>query len=127
MFARFRIAGALMSFMWRRKMWWMVPLVGMLLVLGLLVIFGQSGAFSAFVYASFHSVRSRSPAVQLGSTRREAPLPPDAPFYKKLWRGWQRVSRAIGNLFSRIVTTLAYLIVIPIFAIGVKLFSDPLG
>jgi uncharacterized protein DUF5989 len=52
-FARFRIAGALFSFMWRRKIWWMVPLVTILLVLGVLVIFGQSSAISAFVYALF--------------------------------------------------------------------------
>lgn len=68
-----------------------------------------------------------SPAVQLGSTRREAPLPPDAPFYKKLWRGWQAIARWIGNLLSRIVTSLAYVIVIPIFAIGVRMFTDPLA
>jgi hypothetical protein len=52
-FARFRIAGALLSFMWRRKIWWMVPLVAVLLVLSVLVIFGQSSAISAFVYALF--------------------------------------------------------------------------
>jgi hypothetical protein len=52
-FGRFRIAGSLFSFMWRRKMWWMMPLVTVLLVLGLLVIFGQSSAISAFVYALF--------------------------------------------------------------------------
>ena len=72
-------------------------------------------------------MRSNSPAVQLGSTRREPALPADATFIKRLWRGWQRVARAIGNLFSRIVTTLAYIVVIPIFALGVKLFADPLG
>jgi hypothetical protein len=70
---------------------------------------------------------ANSPAVQLGSTRRESALPPDAPLYKRLWRGWQRVARAIGNLFSRIVTTLAYVVVLPIFALGIKLFADPLG
>jgi hypothetical protein len=68
-----------------------------------------------------------SPAVQLGSTRREEPLPPDAPFYRRLWRGWQRIARWIGNLLSRIVTTVAYVVVIPLFAIGVRLFSDPLA
>jgi hypothetical protein len=68
-----------------------------------------------------------SPAVQLGSTRREEPLPPGAPFYKHLWRGWQRIARWIGNLLSRIVTSVAYIVVIPIFAIGVKLFADPLA
>ncbi len=68
-----------------------------------------------------------SPAVQLGSTRREAPLAADAPFYKKLWRAWQRVARVIGNLLSRVVTSFAYIVVLPIFALGVRLFADPLG
>ena len=67
-----------------------------------------------------------SAAVQLASTRREVPLPPGAPFYKRLWRGWQRVARWIGNLLSRIVTTVAFVVVLPLFAIFVRLFSDPL-
>jgi len=68
-----------------------------------------------------------SPAVQLGSTRRQEPLPPGAPWYRRLWRGWQRVVRAIGNLLSRTITSFAYLVVVPPFALGVRLFSDPLG
>jgi hypothetical protein len=68
-----------------------------------------------------------SPAVQLGSTRRrEEPLPPGAPFYKHLWRGWQKLARALGNLISRVVTTIAYVVAVTPFAIGVRLFSDPL-
>ena len=67
-----------------------------------------------------------SAAVQLGSTRREAPLAAGAPFYKRLWRGWQRIARVIGNLLSRIVTTVGYVVAMPLFAIGVRLFSDPL-
>ena len=69
----------------------------------------------------FHSA-----AVQLGSTRRDARLAPGAPFYKHLWRGWQRIARVIGNLLSRVVTSMAYIVVMPLFAIGVRLFSDPL-
>jgi presenilin-like A22 family membrane protease len=51
--ARVGIAGALLTFFWRRKLWWMTPLVAMLLVLGILVIFGQSSAISAFIYTIF--------------------------------------------------------------------------
>ena len=67
-----------------------------------------------------------SPAVQLGSTRRETPLPPGAPFYKHLWRAWRRVGRAVGMLVSRIVTTLLYFVAVTPFAIGPKWFTDPL-
>ena len=51
--ARLGIAGALLSFLWRRKIWWMIPLTAALLVLGVLVIFGQSSAISAFIYTLF--------------------------------------------------------------------------
>ena len=51
--ARFGIAGDLLTFFWRRKLWWMTPLVAILLLLGVLVIFGQSSAISAFIYTIF--------------------------------------------------------------------------
>ncbi len=51
--ARFGIAGALLRFFWGRKIWWMTPLVLVILVFGLLVIFGQSSAVSAFIYTLF--------------------------------------------------------------------------
>ena len=51
--ARVGIAGQLLAFFWRRKVWWMAPLVFVILVLGVLVVFGQSSAVSAFVYALF--------------------------------------------------------------------------
>ena len=50
---RLGIAGQLMGFFWRRKIWWLTPLVLVLLVLGVLVIFGQSSAVSAFIYTLF--------------------------------------------------------------------------
>ena len=67
-----------------------------------------------------------SAAVQLGSDRREKPLAAGAPFYKHLWRGWQRIARAIGNLLSRIVTSIAFFAVIPWFAMFVRGATDPL-
>ena len=72
------------------------------------------------------SSSSNSPAVQLGTMRREAPLPPGAPFYKHLWRGWQKIARWIGNQLSRVVTTVVYFLAVTPFAIGVRLFADPL-
>ncbi len=51
--ARLGIAGGLLAFLWHRKVWWMIPLVVVLLVLGVLVIFGQSSAISAFIYTIF--------------------------------------------------------------------------
>ncbi|MEO5617817.1 MAG: hypothetical protein ABIS67_08595 [Candidatus Eisenbacteria bacterium] len=68
-----------------------------------------------------------SPAVQLGSTRRQEPLPPGSPWYKHVWRRWDRIARWIGNLLSRTVTTIAFVVVLPLFALGVRLFADPLA
>ena len=48
-FARIGIAGNLLGFFWRRRAYWMVPLVAVLLVLGILVIFAQSSAISALL------------------------------------------------------------------------------
>jgi presenilin-like A22 family membrane protease len=53
LFARIGLAGGLLAFLWRRKLWWMTPLVIVILVLGVLVIFGQSSAVSAFIYTLF--------------------------------------------------------------------------
>ena len=51
--ARLGIARDLLGFFWRRKVWWMTPLVLVILVCGLLVILGQSSAISAFIYTLF--------------------------------------------------------------------------
>ena len=48
-FARIGIAGNLLGFFWRRRAYWMVPLVAVLLVLGIVVIFAQSSAISALL------------------------------------------------------------------------------
>jgi len=51
--ARVGAAFGLLAFLWRRKAFWMLPLVAVLLVLGILVAFGQSSALSAFLYSVF--------------------------------------------------------------------------
>lgn len=43
-----------------------------------------------------------------------------------LWQGWKRVARAIGNFQARLLLSVFYFIVVTPFALGVKLFSDPL-
>jgi len=45
---------------------------------------------------------------------------------KKIWEGWKRVSRVIGNFQARVLLTILYFTVVLPFAIGVSLFSDPL-
>jgi len=36
-----------------RKKWWLLPIVIMLILLGILIVFGQSSAISPFIYALF--------------------------------------------------------------------------
>ena len=67
-----------------------------------------------------------SAAIQLGSTRREEELPPGAPWYKHVFRAWKKLGRAIGNLLSRIVTTLSFFLILPFFAVFARPLSDPL-
>jgi hypothetical protein len=50
---RVGIMGELMQFLWERKLWWLMPMVAVLLVLGILMIFAQSSAIAPFIYTLF--------------------------------------------------------------------------
>jgi hypothetical protein len=45
--------GELLEFFWARKLWWMIPMVLMLLLFGLLIVFTQGTAVAPFVYTLF--------------------------------------------------------------------------
>jgi hypothetical protein len=50
---RFGIAGELMGFLWQRKLWWLIPMVLVLLVFGGLMVTAQSSALGPFIYTLF--------------------------------------------------------------------------
>ncbi|MBI4514428.1 MAG: hypothetical protein HY699_01250 [Deltaproteobacteria bacterium] len=50
---RLGIAGELLSFLWQRKLWWMIPMVFVLLVFGGLMVTAQSTALGPFIYTLF--------------------------------------------------------------------------
>ena len=50
---RLGIAGELLAFLWQRKMWWMFPMVVVLLVFGILTIVGSSTGVGPLVYTLF--------------------------------------------------------------------------
>lgn len=50
---RFSIMGELLVFLWLRRLWWMIPMVVVLLAFGLLIIFTQSSALAPFLYPLF--------------------------------------------------------------------------
>jgi Family of unknown function (DUF5989) len=52
-FGRFGIASELLQFFWERKLWWLTPMILLLLVFALLIIFAQSSAIAPFIYTLF--------------------------------------------------------------------------
>ena len=50
---RFSIMSELIAFFWERRLWWMIPMVIVLLGFGLLIIFTQSSALAPFLYPLF--------------------------------------------------------------------------
>ncbi len=50
---RFGIAGELMAFLWERKLWWLLPMVIVLLAFGGLMVTAQSSALGPFIYTLF--------------------------------------------------------------------------
>ena len=47
-------------------------------------------------------------------------------FYRRLWEGWKRIARKIGDFNARVILTLFYFILLFPFAVLLKLFTDPL-
>jgi len=43
----------LWDFLKVRKAWWLAPIIVMLILVGILIIFGQSSSLSPFIYALF--------------------------------------------------------------------------
>ncbi|MBI2060291.1 MAG: hypothetical protein HYT87_11020 [Nitrospirae bacterium] len=50
---RFSIIGELFTFFWENKLWWMIPMVSVILLFGILMIFAQSSAVAPFIYTLF--------------------------------------------------------------------------
>jgi hypothetical protein len=48
--ARFGIAGELFAFLWSQKLWWMIPLVAVLLLIAALVALASASAIAPFIY-----------------------------------------------------------------------------
>jgi hypothetical protein len=47
------LLGEVWNFLKIRKAWWLAPIIIMLVLVGGLIIFGQSSALSPFIYALF--------------------------------------------------------------------------
>lgn len=47
------IVGQLLNFLWQRKLWWLIPMVSVLLIFGLLLIFASASGVGPFIYTLF--------------------------------------------------------------------------
>ncbi len=47
------VVGELLGFLWKQKMWWLVPMVAVLLIFGLLLIFASASGIGPFIYTLF--------------------------------------------------------------------------
>ena len=52
-FARMGVLGELLAFLWKRKLYWMLPMVITLLVFAVLIAVGGSSPLSPFIYTLF--------------------------------------------------------------------------
>jgi hypothetical protein len=53
MTSNFGVAGELLSFLWHRKLWWLIPMITLLLIFGLLLIFASASGIGPFIYTLF--------------------------------------------------------------------------
>jgi len=47
------VLGEIIAFLWERKLWWMIPMVTVLLLFGLLLVFASSSGVAPFIYTLF--------------------------------------------------------------------------
>ncbi len=52
-FARMGILGELMQYLWRRKLYWLVPMIIVIVLVGVLIILSSNPATSPFIYTLF--------------------------------------------------------------------------
>jgi len=47
------IMGEVLVFLWKRKLWWLIPMVVTLLLFGLLLVFASASGVGPFIYTLF--------------------------------------------------------------------------
>lgn len=51
--SRMGILGELLSYLWKRKLWWMIPMIVVLILFASLLVFAQGSAVVPFIYTLF--------------------------------------------------------------------------
>lgn len=53
-FSRMGVLGELLGFLWKRKLYWLIPMVAILLVFAILIVIANSSGVAApFIYTLF--------------------------------------------------------------------------
>ena len=47
------VVGELMAFLWERKLWWLIPMMTVLMLFALLIIFASASGIGPFIYTLF--------------------------------------------------------------------------
>lgn len=47
------VVGELLGFLWARKLYWLIPMVAVLMIFGLLLIFASASGLAPFIYTLF--------------------------------------------------------------------------
>jgi hypothetical protein len=47
------VVGEVLALLWKRRLWWLIPMVAALLAFGLLLIFATSSGVAHFIYTLF--------------------------------------------------------------------------
>lgn len=50
---RVEIISEFFGFLWRQKLWWMIPMFAVIILFGLLLVVGQTSALAPFIYTLF--------------------------------------------------------------------------
>jgi len=52
-FSRLMTTSSFFRFLWAEKLWWLIPMVVALVIVGVIVLLGMSGPIGHFIYSLF--------------------------------------------------------------------------
>ena len=52
-FSRLSILGELLRFLWKRRLWWLIPMIVVLVLFVVLLVFAQGSVVAPFIYTLF--------------------------------------------------------------------------
>ena len=52
-FTQVGIVGELFAFVWQRKLWWLIPMILVIVVFAILLVFSQATPLAPFIYTLF--------------------------------------------------------------------------